>query len=73
MTKTEGILDRVKTVNGRGDLAGLGTSPTNPNFGTRKFRFIKRLYERGVIVWVKYTPKYGAGWATPETRGIFKC
>lgn len=67
MTKTEeNILVRVRDINGRGALAGLGTSPTNTEYKNPEFRFVKRLADAGLIVWVPWTSKYGAGWAIPE-------
>lgn len=63
MTKSEqALLDRIQSVNDRGGLAG-GASPESEAFGQPGNRFLKRLCEKGAIVWVRYTPALGAGWA----------
>lgn len=63
MTKTEqALLDRIQGVNDRGGLAG-GVGPDNEAFEKPDNRFLRRLYVKGAIVWVKYTPALGAGWA----------
>lgn len=67
LTKSElEILDTVKTANRQGALAGLGTTPKEDSFQSKRYRFVKRLFDAGSIVYVEYTGKYGAGWALPE-------
>lgn len=62
-TKTEqGILDRVQSVNDRGSLAGLDTSPDESKYNLHAFRFVKRLADAGLIVWIEWGPVLGAGW-----------
>lgn len=65
MTKAEEtILARVRAINEAGKLAWLGTSPNDPNFAFPDARFIKRLYEAGLLVWYPYGP----GWAVAEIK-----
>ena len=79
MTKSEQkILDKVRYCNEQGALAGLYTSPeefqtpegsplpTGRSSAHKDFRFVKRLYEAGKIVWNPHHPKLGAGWTLPE-------
>lgn len=62
-TKTEqGILDRVQSVNDRGSLAGLSVAPDEPQYSLPAFRFVKRLADAGLIVWIEWGPVLGAGW-----------
>lgn len=72
LSKTEQkILDQVHASVKLGALAGLGTSPNNTNFYEPAHRFVKRLHDKGAIVWVAWNKKYGAGWATPEVAARF--
>lgn len=72
MTKTEqAILDRVREINNRDALAGLGTAPGDRDFTNRKNRFVKRLYESKAIVWV-CSRSLGMGWAVPELASKFQ-
>ena len=63
--KEDAILARVGDVNSRMTLCGLA-EPAKPDFHSKENRFVKRLAEAGLIVFVEYTPKYGSGWALPE-------
>lgn len=63
MTKTEqSILARVRDVNDRGALRGLGVSPHDAHYVSPQWRFVRRLCEAGQIRYVDWTPKLGAGW-----------
>jgi len=75
MTKYEQvILAKVRRANEEGWLAGLPThaSAVSPDalrstcYG--RFRFVKRLYEAGAILWLDYTKTggFGRGWVLPE-------
>ncbi len=73
VTKSEQrILDKVRHCNELGALAGLYVSPEQfqePSMASsahKDFRFVKRLYDAGKIVWHPYHTKLGAGWALPE-------
>ena len=73
MTKAETeIIERIQRANKFGALCGLSISPADRDFNHRRFRFVKRLYEAEAIIWVSYTPKHGAGWATPEALAAFR-
>lgn len=73
LTKAETeILERVKLCNDRNALAGLGASPDSKDILDRKYRFVKRLWASGAIVWVAYSSEYGAGWALPDLAEKFK-
>ena len=67
MTKTEEkILAKVRTANEAGALAGLATSPEDADFQADEHRFIRRLNDRGELVWMPWSEKFGAGWALRE-------
>ena len=73
MTKTETeIVENVKRVNEQGCLCRLGVDPYEPAFIHRVNRFVKRLYDSGEIVWVTWTNKHGAGWATSANLHRFQ-
>jgi len=66
-TKAEqAILVKVRTANEAGALAGLSTAPGEANFGAHAFRFLRRLNDRGELVWMPRSTKFGAGWALRE-------
>ncbi len=65
------ILDNVEFANSRGALAGHGTDPEDPKYTDRANRFIKRLADAGLIVWMPYSDKFGAGWAMKEQVQVF--
>jgi hypothetical protein len=66
MTKSEArIIEKVRSANAHRALAGLGTSPTSDNFNNKEHRFVKRLYEAKLIIWVPYHSDLGSGWALP--------
>ena len=72
-TKTETeILKRVVRVNKLGILCGLGIHPDEEEFNSPQYRFVKRLYDKGLIVFVPWNAKDGAGWVTPETKSLFQ-
>ena len=63
MTKSEAeVIRKVREANDAGGLKGLGTTPTAPTFYLQEYRFVRRLYESGEILWVDYTDRLGAGW-----------
>jgi type 1 glutamine amidotransferase len=71
-TKAEAkILATVKRCNDMGALAGLVVDPEHASYNTYKFRFVKRLAEKGEIVWVPWTPELGAGWVLACNLGRF--
>jgi hypothetical protein len=74
-TKTKAetkILALVRKSNDMGYLAGLYVAPEDKRYATdREFRFVKRLHESGEIVWVPYSPQFGAGWALKEKASLF--
>lgn len=73
LTKTEqAILAEVRGANCRGALMGLGIHPEDADFGVGKSRFVKRMYEAGVLAYVKWTPRHGSGWALPEYVSKFQ-
>lgn len=71
-TKTEeALLARVAMNNRVGALSGLATSPKDASWSDAKHRFIRRLYEAGLLLWVPWTAALGAGWAVPEFKDRF--
>jgi hypothetical protein len=67
MTKAETkIIEYVRKANACGTFAGLRTSPTDSSYRSHEFRFLRRLHENGLIVWVE-TKKRGSGWSLPDT------
>jgi hypothetical protein len=72
LTKTEeAVLAKVRDANSRGALLGLGTSPTAANYSTKEKRFVKRLADAGILVWV-WTREHGAGWALSDSADRFR-
>lgn len=73
MTKAEAqTLARIRAHNDEGRLAWLGTSPDDPNFAFPDSRWLKRLFEAGLVVWFPHTPEYGSGWAIREIAQRFR-
>ncbi len=72
LTKTEqNILGTIGFTNGRFALAAVGTNPNSANYYDRANRFIKRLADAGLIVWMPYSDKFGAGWALRDQVEVF--
>lgn len=70
MTKAEEkILQMVRKANEYNCLCGLGTSPGE--YMTHEHRFVRRLHEKGLIVWVEASKKYGKAWALAENAHKF--
>jgi hypothetical protein len=70
--KEETILEIVAHANSLGALAGLRTDPNaNDWMKDDNRRFVRRLSENGLIVFVPYTKKHGSGWALAETENRF--
>jgi hypothetical protein len=69
MTKAEQkILQAVRDANESGLLAALGCAPGDGSLNDNhvRFRFVKRLNDKGSIVWMPWSEKFGAGWALAE-------
>lgn len=73
LTKSEQeILERVRKANNNHHaLKGLGICPSDQDWNDREYRFVKRLADRGLIVWVESPKKHGKGWCVPELAANF--
>jgi hypothetical protein len=73
LTKSEQeILEKVRKANSASHaLHGLCICPSDPEWNDREHRFVKRLSDRGLIVWVESPKKYGKGWCVPELVANF--